>query len=347
HGEAQWWGSDGVLEETAVFRNGLREGISRRWYKERMRRDEAHYTHNRLDGKRLEFYPSGEKQAEEFWKDGMPIGVWRRWHPNEKLALLDGCHTDQDTGSRTVFSETGIALVFEQCRKGILDGAHLEKYTSGTNKLLGAYRQGKPDAHWTWWRADGSLWREEQFRDGLRDGEQRQYNLKGTLSRSFFFQSGTGRVHIPCPAPDTLLTCAETTWVAGRRDGRTTDLDRKQQRVTWRWWHQDSLLREQVWRLDAAGSPLYLALEGCYVANKRSGLWRTWFRNGQLKDSLFYRKGELYGLQQYFDSTGHLYMAKRHQGIKNQVIVEKLDPKPILLFSKPIPSANGKNGSRE
>jgi len=89
------------------------------------------------------------------------------------------------------------------------------------------------------------------------------------------------------------------------------------------------LQKSSRWKTDSLQHPLQQILAGEWKNGKREGNWRTWFSHGGIKDSLHYHKGELWGLQYYYDSTGHLYLVKEHQGKMAQVIVKTLDPRPI------------------
>ena len=55
--------------------------------------------------------------------------------------------------------------------------------------------------------------------------------------------------------------------------------------------------------------------------SKRHGIWRNWYPNGVLKDSLNYVNGERIGEQFGYDSTGKLTIHKTENGKNKPVIM--------------------------
>jgi antitoxin component YwqK of YwqJK toxin-antitoxin module len=329
HGELHRWGTNGVLQETAEFEKGKRHGITETWYEDRLLLSRATYENGKLQGERIQWFANGDNQWQEFWKAGIPSGTWTEWFASGQMKWVNSCHADVPQGMQIEYSPQGMMLRTEECQSGIRQGRYLENYESGQAKVQGNFRNGKSHGHWTFFRADGKKWIELDMENGLRHGLLRRFDPQENLLAEFPFVQGSGSVAIRCPPPDSNLFCAESTWVAGYLDGPTRVLDLEKWIQTERIWKAGSLESEQSARIDRSGNSLQTLLAGGYEKNKRSGIWRTWFDNGTLKESLNYQGGELWGTQRYFDSTGHLYLEKRHQGIRGQVIIDKLDPRPF------------------
>ncbi|MEU7480618.1 hypothetical protein AB0A63_31885 [Lentzea sp. NPDC042327] len=71
-------------------------------------------------GPQTEWYPSGEKQAEGRCHRGSPVGEWREWHRNGKLAEHDLFNVFGELVERRRWDEHGTLLV--DVRSGITRG---------------------------------------------------------------------------------------------------------------------------------------------------------------------------------------------------------------------------------
>jgi antitoxin component YwqK of YwqJK toxin-antitoxin module len=69
-----------------------------------------------------------------------------------------------------------------------------------------------------------------------------------------------------------------------------------------------------------------MASLGFWENTKRHGIWRNWYPNGVLKDSLNYVNGERVGEQFGYDSTGKLTIHKTEAG-KNRPVIMHLPVK--------------------
>ena len=330
-GEFRRWGTAGHLEETGAYRNGLRDGDGETWYMEGKKLTTFRYRNDLLDGEREEYFSNGDHKRLETWSAGKPVGTWNSWFPNGQLESRDGCHPDVPKGVEEHYNDAGVLLSSQECSSGIPDGLTLENFPDGKPKLRGAYSQGLRTGTWRWSRADGSPWNQSTFRAGLRDGAVIHWGLQGDSLR-FDFTQGSGTIKLPCPRESGLpqtVACAESTWVAGKLDGLLTGLDPVKRIRSKETWKAGMLQHSEACLIKADGQDSLCLLSGGWVNGHRDGFWRTWHRNGRLKDSLHYQAGEFYGMQFSYDSTGHLYLAKEHSGIKNQVLVHTLDPRPF------------------
>ena len=87
-------------------------------------------------------------------------------------------------------------------------------------------------------------------------------------------------------------------------------------------WLAGNIQESRIFYPDSVGGGL--ASEGFWKDGKREGIWRNWYANGVLMDSLTYVNGERVGEQFSYDSTGHLYMHRTEAGKKRPVIMHKL-----------------------
>lgn len=332
HGSYKRWNSNGDLQESGEYVNGILEGPLYTWFKDRKKESEVHMMHGKRHGKKVIYHGNGSLAEEQFYTQDTASGIWKKWDSQQHLLERNGCHTGNDTGSLTRFHTDG-SLTYElHCRQGIYHGQEKEWYP-GTDQLKfqGFWKQGKKDSLWQWWHADGSLWKEQHYKQNQRHHSFKQWNLKKQLMIQASFQKGTGHLTLSCQPP-RAMNCADSNWQNGKLHGLVAQLDSTQQIWQREQWQQGNKQESQIWFLHEPGDSSHgktLIRQGAWEKGKRHGIWRNWFRNGILKDSLLYQKGELWGRQFHFDSTGHLYMIRRHHGKAGQVIVEKLDPQPL------------------
>lgn len=337
HGLARTWGSNGVLDETAEYEHGVRQGTTRRWYKERLLLSEVHFENGKMDGIFKQWHADGSLQKKGEYRMGTPIGVWEEWYATGVPALVDACHSDQAIGEKISYSEKGILLKSNQCAYGVFEGKYKEFYDAGQLRLEGSFQNGKSQGKWRLIRADGTPWKSWTMRQGLRHGPLIRYHSSGKSLDTTFFENGSGHIQIPCPIPaqdepaypDTSFICADSSWVNGKLHGTTVHFDTKARVWQMKRWDKGMILSEEHFWTDDKGLPSLHQQKGSYADGKRQGIWVSHYRNGIKRDSLNYQMGELWGDQFYFDSTGHLYLVKSHHGIKGQVIIKKLDPKPL------------------
>lgn len=328
HGSYERWDSNGDLLERGSFANGKREGEFELFYRRNSRQGYATYREGLLQGERTGYYPKGEPQFQEFWDAGSPVQTWTKWYPSGTIQERNSCHAKEPEGMRITYFPTGIPEHSEHCQKGIRQGIYQEFYSDGKTKLEGLFHQGAQHGTWTWYRADSSLWKRIEFQNGLRHGFFTLWSLNRDTLVHAWFQRGSGQVQVACLAAKGFI-CSDTSWVEGKIQGVVENWDPKTKILTREFWTTGEPLRTQAWRTDSLRQPLQIMLDGAWKSGKREGLWRTWHRNGRLKDSLYYQQNELWGIQSYFDSSGHLYLSKETRGKANQVIVKTLNPKPF------------------
>lgn len=146
---------NGKIKISAMFRNGIPEGIKREYTAEGTIEKAFLYKNGVITGEGIvkedgnrdgfwkDFYPDGSLKAEGNYDNGKQTGAWRYFHPNGKI---------------------------EQAGK--------------FNK------QGKPDGAWKWYFDSGRLLKEENYRGGLKDGMSTEYDETGKVIEEGEFVNG-------------------------------------------------------------------------------------------------------------------------------------------------------------
>ena len=216
----------------------------------------------------------------------------------------------------------------------------------------------------TYYRADGSLIKriESNEIDGITKIQWFDENSKVIRESNFIPQrtdgptESTGISYGTCDNSSTLF-CAETSFVRSTLPSGTLDsctLSHKEHYkqnigkypASLRYIKaKHSLLYEELWELDKKNDgtshliesrSFYpdstggkMASEGFWIVGPegkdiRHGIWRNWYPNGVLRDSLTYVLGERIGDQFSYDSTGKLTIHKTENGKNRPVIMHIL-----------------------
>lgn len=345
HGKFRRWTSNGEVSEEGTFRQGAPQGEWTTWYSRGKLASRGRYLDGHKEGRWEGFDPNGSLLWEQMYNGGNAIGLWRSYYPDGAVQEESTCHIGVAAGHTQRWAANGQLLLYRECRQGIPHGLWMDYYAGGSLRWVGRYTGGLPDSTWQLYRANGALWKTENWSKGLRHGLWAWYGKElDTLALAIFVQ-GSGAFGEPCPLSHPYVqqrVCAETTWVNGRIHGRAFSYTENQ-----------ALLRSEVWtngakdstffyRPDSLGHPAHLVSAGTWKNGLRDGIWRSWYNNGRLKDSLHYRAGEFYGDQLHYDTLGRLYMKKSTRGKNYPVIIETLDAKTQKTSAKASAKVNTK-----
>ena len=402
HGKIKRWTVLGDVALDGEYKNGKREGTWTSYFVERLnsRRKEAvrHYKDDHPVGDWEGWHFNGNKAFEEHYdENGNATGVWKKWHENGNPQQEGTCHARWEP-NREIKSAPEMSKK-SYLKRYSMNGALLEKFTCHKNKLYGPfelyyenfsedpkteririkgtlgfrldettfYGPASGDSALigtiTYYRADGSLMKQEFWTSGKRDSVWRWYDEHGELLRESNFTTSTihgftkstGISYGTCENSSTLF-CAETSFVQSANPSGTLDSST----LSFKDAYQLSigkypaslryikvghvLLYEEFWAYDdppsSFGDPALrvsrsfypdsmgggMASLGYWANTKRHGIWRNWYPNGILKDSLNYVNGERVGEQFGYDSTGKLTIHKTEAG-KNRPVIMHLPVK--------------------
>ena len=335
---------------------------------------------------------NGNKATEEHYdENGNAVGVWKKWYDNGVLQQEGTCHAKWDPNQKIKSSPNDTSEPRYLIRYS-KDSRLLEKFTCHKNKLAGPFElyyesygedpknpgperirvkgnlglRFDADTFYgkdvnsdsaligtiTYYRADGSLMKQEFWTSGKRDSVWRWYDEHGELLRKSNFTTSTihgftkstGITYGTCENSSTLF-CAETSFVqstnpSGTLDSSTLSFKDAYQKsigkypATLRYIKPGhKLLYEEFWGAGEDSTQIEdrsfypdsmgggMASLGYWANTKRHGIWRNWYPNGVLRDSLTYVNGERIGEQFSYDSTGKLTIHKTEAGKNRPVIM--------------------------
>ncbi len=323
HGLEERWTTGGVLRESLEWNHGVAQGSYRTWFRERSLQSSGQLVNGMRHGEFVLYNPDGSLRGKEYYQMGKESGEWALYYPNSNLVQIkNSCHSDVSMGFLQEYSKKGQILLQKTCRNGILHGKVQQFYFNGKIRMEGQYSEGLESLQWKWWRVDDIPLRMRQYQNGVLHGNQIDFDSMGKEKQVFTFSQGTGEMH---------RATSDSLWNNGKLHGWQSLRDTSKGYWHEDFWNEGVLLESRSYRINAQGNKGQWMLQGFWENGKRHGTWLTWYRNGKLRDSLNYKEGELWGPQASFDSNGHCYIRKLHQGKSKPVLVQSLDPSSIEL----------------
>ena len=320
HGEFKEWTNHGDVVGTGYYKKGKKDGTWKSFYYDKKLQAERYYKDDHPVGDWEGFHYNGNKAFEEHYdKKGDTIGVWKKWYPNGNIAEENNCHSKDSIGFVTFYSTDSIKSSEYQCLKGKYDGFAREYYPSGKIMIEGRYKNGLIDGTWMFLKADGTPQKQEFWTKAQRDSLWVWFNTNGDTLKQSLFEKGTGVSYGTCHNGDTDFICAESTFVAGELSGKVWYMKRDKRLRYEEIWLAGNIQESRSFYPDSVGGQM--ASEGFWKDGKREGIWRNWYANGVLMDSLTYKNGERHGEQFSYDSTGHVYMHRTEAGRNRPVIM--------------------------
>jgi len=277
-------------------------------------------------------------------------GYYKRFAKNCKILEYFSCTDGLKNGTYKFYYQTFDApdTTSEKCNQAALR----EEGISEADSTL------YPTANY---RADGTFMKKIQFHP-TRGIEKIQWfdENNNVIRESVFTTSGkndsrkkTGISYGTCESSSTLF-CAETSYVQsdlpnGILDSSTlSDKDAYKLNIgknpaSLRYTKTGhTLLYEELWAADSSrpdavpqrlvSRSFYpdstggsIATLGYWKNGKRHGIWRNWYANGNLRDSLTFISGERIGDQFSYDSTGKLTIHKTEAGKNRPVIMHLIN----------------------
>ncbi len=139
------------------------------------------------DGPQVEYYFSGQKQAQLYYMDGKLISA-SSWTPERKpcpiTKIVDG------SGIFVVWHENGKKKEESHWKNGKEEGLWTEWYQNGQKWQEKHYKNGKLDALWTWWYDNGQKYKEEHYKNGKRDGLRTWWDENGQKASEAHYKNG-------------------------------------------------------------------------------------------------------------------------------------------------------------
>lgn len=295
------WSVTGFIMETGAYKDSLREGKWTFFARERVPYMQGFYEKGLKHGKWILFDEDGKIAGEQFFRNDTATGVWKKFH-KDVLIEENSCHEANEAGYFRAYSNEGKISIYQKCRHGKPNGVFTSYYPGGSLHKVGYFENGLKNGLWVDYFANGNLRKIEHWMSSMRNGEWVRYGEAGEVVAKTEFIDGTGIFE-------------DTSW----QNNRISEV-----RIALK---GGEYSRVEVWENGAKrstadyrkGSSRPSTL-GFWKNGKKDSVWRAWYKNGLLKDSLNFKDGEQAGEQFYYDSTGRLYKKELIQGIGAKVV---------------------------
>ncbi|MGL1935500.1 MAG: hypothetical protein OCD01_10780 [Fibrobacterales bacterium] len=314
HGRFQSWRSDGVLDQTGEYTSGKKEGLWIKWYGKNRPLQKAHYVDGVKKGPFNKYYPSGALWITGTYKNNLPLGVHTTYYKSGSVKSTNGCY-EPSSQTYTAYFESGAIQENYLCNDSLKNDLYRVYYSNGHTRISGFYKNGKPEAIWSYYTATGYITAIESYYNNKKHGLFTRFSPTGdTLARTFFHK-GAGTLNTQCPH-NLTQACSDSTWIDGTLHGMISHTDTAHQVRYVEQWKNGVKLNEKKYRNGT------LVLEGGYLNDKREGPWRLFYQSGAIKERLNFKEDDYFGLQKLYDSTGTLTMKRHHYGKGKKVVVE-------------------------
>jgi len=266
---------DGKIKEEAVYKNGVYNGVMKRFNEKGALILSLLYK----DGRIVEENPKLEKAAEvktkvnsEGWvefngafiDDSVPVGIHRWYNKDGKVVRAELYGTDGKLISEGIIDNEGkregMTVFYYPDRKILSKGEYKDNKREGRWKFYGIngvleqegeFRNDMPNGLWTWYYPDQTIKRTEAFLNGKEDGEYMEYDNGGKI-------------------------IAKGVFVEGEKEGE--------------WFYH-------------VGDHSEI---GKYISGLRDGIWRYYYENGNLQFEGRYVQGNLDGKVKWFYDDGKI-----------------------------------------
>jgi antitoxin component YwqK of YwqJK toxin-antitoxin module len=349
-GTAFFYFPDGNIQQTILYNNGKKEGLSKEFDEKGNVITIAEYRNdylinrekiNRIDknglkqGEWKEFYPSGALKKEMTYIDDLIHGYYKEYDTRGVLNLTMLYNNGSIVKSR-VEDEPDIEIVnrYDQEGKLIYSGPYRNKIPVGIHreftkdgKISNAFmyndngllqsegimdESGSRNGKWKDLYPDGKVFAEGQYTDNRRSGVWKFYNSAGKIEQTGNYNNGR---------PDGLWKwfyengnlLREEEYFQGQRDGAYTEYSIDGEIIAQGQYSDGETNGD--WKYKSGD---YIE-EGKYITGLKDGTWKSYYLNGKLKFKGDFVQGNPDGQQMFYYETGRIKEEQNYQmGIRQK-----------------------------
>jgi antitoxin component YwqK of YwqJK toxin-antitoxin module len=186
---------DGKIRISAMFRNGIPEGIKREYTADGNVEKTYLYKNGIIIGEGIvkddgnrngswkDFYPDGSLKSEGNYDNGKQVGEWKYYHANGKLEQTGKFNKQgKFDGTWKWYFDSGQLIREEHYRNGLKDGLSTEYDESGKVIEEGEFVDGNEDG--PWFELTGDNFIRGNYRDGLRNGMWYNFYLESKEAKT-------------------------------------------------------------------------------------------------------------------------------------------------------------------
>lgn len=186
---------DGKIKISAMFRNGIPEGVKREYTAEGNIEKAYLYKNGFIIGEGIvkedgnrdgfwkDYFPDGSLKAEGNYDNGKQIGEWKYYHSNGKIEQIGRfSKLGKPEGLWKWYFDSGKLLKEERYRNGLKDGLSTEWDETGKVIEEGEFVNGNEDG--AWYEIIGDSFIRGTYLDGLRNGMWYNFYINSTSEKT-------------------------------------------------------------------------------------------------------------------------------------------------------------------
>ena len=173
-------------------------------------------------------------------------------------------------------------------------------YPSGIIKSIGYKDMGKSDSLWKFYGEDGQLNWIYRYENDLKNGCAKKYDSLGNVIQETFYVDGVKQGDETQFYPDGSVKRI-LRYENGKEEGLALEYNKEGTVITEEMYDGGFLKRKEEFnRYDEEGN--------------KTGVWRTYFDNGEIKTEISYKGGKKEGTSKLFDQDGKLISINKMKG---------------------------------
>lgn len=305
--------ADGIKEKEINYVDGKKEGFTRVFDEEGILLEEQYYVNNQRDS------------------------LTTRYHKNGKIAQQINYVDGKENGKSLEFAEDGRLITTYKYEHGFTSSIEKVNRYNDENKKVGVWKEFYPD---------GTIKKEEEFKNGVSDGLVKEYDRNGSLQNLKKYEDGI----IQEDAPELFFIDLYIEYhpdgseklVGGKKNGLKQGLfrefDQKGNIINgyifeddvkiaegiigqdggfvgeWKYYYKSGELKATGQFNDGqkVGEWIYyhknqkIEQKGKYKKGEATGVWTWYYSNGQEQRIETFRRGEKDGLSTEYDTLGNI-----------------------------------------
>jgi antitoxin component YwqK of YwqJK toxin-antitoxin module len=294
HGFVRQYHANGRVVSEGFRNNGRPEGPSRNWYPDGRLRDTVSYYNGRRNGNYTRWYPNGILQLSGGYFEDLPVGLWRGFYGDGRIA------------SEAEYERGQVLWV----RYHTLDGEVLQDEPNvlirRTPKLLffDEYLEPEPELRYASYFGRVEPQASGLFKVTLHDFTGLRSSVAHFSSASFRNKSGPylryddkGLVRISANFKSNLLHGEFRRYHATGHLSDSGSLRNGERQGVWRSWHPGGNRKDS----------------GEYRQGLRAGIWNEWEEDSGVRSVGFYHRGNRRGDWKHYDRNGRILYVNRYR----------------------------------
>lgn len=287
--------------ETPYNDKGIKEGLTKFFYKSGKLSEENNYKDGKLNGKLSVYHPNNKLLSAVEYEDDKRHGYFTSYYINGKKQE-EGWYADGEQKGRWIYyDEQGNISYISDFENGRYHGIHQEFWPNGKIKTESFY-----------------------LADQLQN--LKQYDTLGKEINRVEIKNGNGKyklVHLNGTSKE------EGTYVNGNLHGKYIfyffDGTREEERY-YKAGEADSIYRSYFY----GGK---LRAEGQYLVGEKSGIWKYYKRDGRLSYIEKYKNGELADSTVHYHANGKVSLIISYENGERNGVMKKFDDEGVLIYS--------------